>query len=123
MGLNKYCKRIKRVTFRRSGGNIVVPYNKIILEKVEKDAYLVRQYSWLRNTNEWIPCRGTCYFDGKELVEIGKLVTKTNMDVDRYFQLLVEYEKFTYMQESEEDKSTSCELEYLKDLSKLSMQK
>lgn len=113
--------RIKKVFYRKikvAGKEEVVPRKKVVLEKVEDDAYLCREYSWDKLNKEWIPICGGAFFDGVKVQDTGLVKTRTNNDVDRYFELLVTYEKFSHMLLSEVNDSSEKELEYINKINK-----
>lgn len=90
--------KIEKTFFRKRHGE-VKPHRKVILEKVEEDAYLVKEYSWSNTESTWYPMFGTAYFNGEETVETGKVRFRKDKDIDRYFELCVKYEHFKYITE------------------------
>lgn len=90
--------KIEKTFFRKRHGE-VKPHRKVILEKVEEDAYLVKEYSWSNTESTWYPMFGTAYFNGEETVETGRVRIRKDKDIDRYFELCVKYEHFKYITE------------------------
>lgn len=88
--------KIEKTFFRIKRGE-VKPYKKLILEKVEEDAYLSKGYAWSNVENNWYPMFGTAYFNGEETIETGRVIFRKDKDVDRYFELCVKYEDFKYV--------------------------
>lgn len=108
--------RIKKLFFKNNKGS-VTPYKKVILEKVEEDAYLVKEYRWSNSEKAWYAITGVAFFNGEETIETGKIVTRTHKDVDRYFELCIKYEKFMYMECDENNKDTVYEMNVIERIS------
>lgn len=104
--------RIKKVFFKNNKG-VVKPYRKVVLEKIEEDAYLVKDYRWSGIEKAWYPSHTSAFFNGEELIETGVVRTRANKDIDRYFELCVKYEEFMYMEQNENNKDTGYELDVI----------
>lgn len=111
--------KIKKVTYVKvqfSNKSKILPKRKAVLEKVEDDCYIGKEYAWSREEKAWMPLVGCAFFDGKELHDTGLVRMRTNKDVDRYFELLVKYEGFSLMDDSEESSDPTAEIEYIREL-------
>lgn len=93
--------QIERIEYKRNKvEEKVVPFKKEVLTKIDDSAYLLNVYHWDVDNKEWYASYNTSYFDGEKLVDTGSVRSRTGSDVDRYFELLVEYEKFRYVKEN-----------------------
>lgn len=99
-------KRIKRVSYVKSG-NDVYRKDKTVLKLVEKDCYIVYNYKWSTKYNEWLPTKGTALFDGKDVHDVG--IVHMSNDVERYMQLLVEYNGFLEMKPDENNRDIDAD--------------
>ena len=107
--------RVKRVSYVKRNG-VVRRFRKVVLEVVEPDAYVAYTYWWSEITSSWEPVKGTAYFDGTVLKEVGVLHMKEN--VKHYINLLTRYSGFEYMKSDEDNKDTNKEDKYLEEISK-----
>lgn len=90
--------KIERVSYKKSHGRVVRMY-KSVLEKIDDTYYLVKNYSWSDSVDNWIPYRDTAFFDGKIVSDVGTVKTRFNNDVDKYFEVLIEYGKFVLVED------------------------
>lgn len=105
--------RVKRVSYVKRN-DVVRRLRKVVLEVVEPDAYVAYTYEWSKVTNRWEPVKGTAYFDGTTLKEVGVLHIKEN--VEHYIDLLTKYSGFDYMESDEGNKDTDKEDKYLEEI-------
>lgn len=113
--------KIEKVTYKKVGTqykSIVIPKSKVVLEKIDDDYYIYREYRWDRAEKAWMPLASCAFFDGKQVHDTGTVRTRVNKDVDKYFELLVKYEKFRWMGESKDYTDAKPELEYITELNK-----
>ena len=110
-------KKIKRVEYIRRGG-VLKPHKKVVFEKLESDCYRVSAYSWIDTEKVWYPKSTSCFYDGEKLNDVGQICL-THNDIDRFFELMVKYSGFKYMEQDEVNISTEDELNRLKELEQL----
>lgn len=102
-------KKIKRVSYIRRN-NIIIPREKIILEKLEDDCYRRTIYRWDAVSSEWLITSNSGFFDGETLHEVGSIfITKSN--IDRIFEVLVKYNGYEYMRPDEVNIATKDDIE------------
>lgn len=96
---NKKPLKVKQINYIRRNGK-VLPHEKIILEKLEDDCYRRFLYRWDSISSEWYISKTSSLYDGENLNEIGALcITRNN--IERFFELLVKYSGFKYMEPDE----------------------
>lgn len=96
---NKKPLKVKQINYIRRNGK-VLPHEKIILEKLEDDCYRRFLYRWDSTSSEWHISKISSLYDGENLNEIGALcITRNN--IERFFELLVKYSGFKYMEPDE----------------------
>ena len=106
--------KIKRVEYKRLPNKQVIPCLKIVLEIVEDNVYLVKQYNWDRITEEWYPSLKTAMFNGTSVEDTGVVKIMTLINIYRYFELLLKYERFERMEDDESNTDNSKELAFLR---------
>jgi hypothetical protein len=96
---NKKPLKVKQINYIRRNGK-VLPHEKIVLEKLEEDCYRRFLYRWDSISSEWYISKTSSLYDGENLNEIGALcITRNN--IERFFELLVKYSGFKYMEPDE----------------------
>ena len=96
---NKKPLKVKQINYIRRNGK-VLPHEKIALEKLEEDCYRRFLYRWDSISSEWYISKTSSLYDGENLNEIGALcITRNN--IERFFELLVKYSGFKYMEPDE----------------------
>lgn len=111
---NKKSLRVKRVDYTRKN-NVVIPHEKVILEKLEDDCYRKLVYRWNLYASEWYIGRASSFYDGEKLNEIGQLCITSN-NIERFFDLLVKYNEFKYMKPEEINNDNTEDLARAKEI-------
>lgn len=105
---NKKPLKVKQINYIRRNGK-ALPHEKIILEKLEDDCYRRFLYRWDSTSSEWYISKTSSLYDGENLNEIGALcITRNN--IERFFELLVKYSGFKYMEPEESNTDKTEEL-------------
>lgn len=92
--------KIERINYKKDVKHVNDVDTKITLEKINEHYYLTKGYKRNMLSDAWTPYASTSYFDGIETVDTGK-VMRVSGSVDEYFELLVKYEKYMYVNDEE----------------------
>ena len=111
---NKKSLKVKQIKYIRRNGK-VLPHEKVILEKLEDDCYRKFFYRWDSTSSEWYISKTTSLYDGENLNEIGALFITQN-NIERFFELLVKYNGFKYMEPEEANTDKTEELARVKEV-------
>ena len=105
---NEKTLRVKQIKYIRRNDK-VLPHEKVILEKLEDDCYRKFLYRWSSISSEWYLSWASSLYDGEKLNEIGALCITQNK-IERFFELLVKYSGFKYMEPDEANTDKTEEL-------------
>lgn len=88
--------QIVQYSIRKNRAGHIYNQRKIVLTKIDEHYYLVQAYS--RNGDaEWLDAAQTSNFDGKKVTN-GIIRSVSFGTVDKKFELLVQYEGYTYVE-------------------------